>query len=182
MIDSLIFVTIGVVLLVLLWTKSRRHDSAFIGSRLMSDECLVQLPPSRLLEQCLSEEDVRFVTTLGSKGVLQLLLWERRRLALKWLQRTRQEARRLLALHVRTVRFAADLRPATEFKLLMQAGALLFTAAVLEVLVRSYGPFRTHAYVRSIEGLGSVLAALCSGIARSISAAASTGIIPAHGE
>ena len=182
--SSVIFVTIGIVLLTLLWARGRRHGSAFVRSRPVTDasQYLAQLPPSSLLGRCFSEEDVRFVASLGSQAVLRLLLQERRRLALEWLRLTRHEARRLFGLHVRTVRFVADLRPATEFKLLVQAGGFLFTSEVLEVLVRWYGPFRAHAYVQSIQGLGGVLAGLGGGIAQSIPPAAASGIAPAHGE
>jgi hypothetical protein len=179
--SSVVFVTIGIVLLTLLWARGMRHGSASVRSRsaLEASQTIVQLPPSSLLGRCFSQQDVEFVASLGSQAVLRLLLRERRRLALEWLRLTRREARRLLGSHVRTVRFSADLRPATEFKLLVRAGCLLFTSEVLEVLVRWYGPFRARAYVRSIEGLGSVLAALGSGIAQSIPPAA---IAPAHGE
>jgi hypothetical protein len=181
--NSVIFLTIGIVLLTLPWARGK-FGSAFVRSRPVPEASryLAQLPPSGLLGRCFSEEDVRFVASLRSQAVLRLLLQERRWLALEWLRLTRHEARRLLGLHVRTVRFAADLRPATEFKLLAQAGGFLFTSEVLEVLVRWYGPFRAHAYVQSIQGLAGVLAALGGGIARSISPAAAGGAAPAHGE
>lgn len=182
--NSVIFLAIGTILLILLWARGRRHVPAVVGCQLVSEtpEYLVQLPPRGLLERCFSEEDVGFVTSLRSEAVLRLLLEERRRLALEWLRLTRREARRLLALHVRTVRFAADLRPATEFKLLAQAGAFLLTYEVLALLVRWYGPCRAQAYVRFIQGLGSVLATLGSGIARSASPVPTPRMAPAHGE
>ena len=184
MVNSGIFITIALVLLILLWARGRRRSSAFVRSRFAPEaaEYLVQLPPRDLLERCFSEDDVRFVAGLGAPEVLRLLLRERRRLALEWLRLTGREARRLLGLHVRTVRFAADLRPATEFQLLARAGAFLFTYELLMILVRWYGPLRAQAYVRSIQGLGSVLAALGSGIARSMPTTPTVRIAAVHGE
>ena len=184
MMNSLVFVTIGIVLIVLLWARSRRQGAALVRSQAAPDpsQYWAQLPPTDLLGRCFSEEDVGFIASLASQPVLRLLFQERRRLALEWLRLTRREARRLIRLHVRTVRFAPDLRPATEFKLLAQAGAFLLTYEVLTVLVRWYGPVRARAYVRSIQGLGGVLGALGSGIAGSIQPAPTARVVPAHGE
>src|SRR5690242_16523879 len=109
--NSVIFLGLGIGLLILLWAAVRRSGEPSMRSAaaLETSEYLVQLPPSGLLGRCFSEQDVQFVASLGSRRVSRLLLRERRRLALEWLRATRRETRRLFGLHVRTVRFAADL-------------------------------------------------------------------------
>ena len=182
--NTVIFISIGIVLLILLWAGGRRPSAASVrsGAAPEASEYSVQLPPSGLLGRCFSEEDVKFVASLGSRTVSRLLVLERRRLALEWLRLTRREIRRLFGLHVQTVRFAADLRPVVEFQLLVQAGAFLFIYELLGALVRFYGPFRAQAYVRSIQGLGSVLANLGGGIAQSVVAAPASRVQPAQGD
>lgn len=182
--NSVVFVTIGLLLLILLWTRSRRPGAVLVNSRLGQEasQDLVQLPPGGLLSRCLSEEDIEFVTRLGSKAVLRLLLQERRRIALAWLQLTGREARRVLRLHVQTVRSAADLRPVTEFKLLAEAGAFLLIYELLTILVRWYGPFRAQAYVGCLRSLGGLLAGLGSAITQLGLPAAAARIAPARGE
>lgn len=181
--NSMTFLAIGIVLLVLLWAVGRRQGIASVRSGAAPDasEYLVRLPPSGLLGRCFAEDDFGFVAGLGSRDMARLLVRERRRLALEWLRLTRREAKRLFGLHIRAVRFAADLRPAAEFQFLAQACAFLLTYEVLAALVWFYGPFRARAYAQSIEGLGSVLAALGSAIAQSVRGAGVRKIEPIEG-
>src|SRR5579864_5270397 len=103
MMNIIFIVAIGVVLLVLLRAAGRDRNAQSVGpggKSLESSEYVVRLPPRELLKRCLSVEDVDFVTGLRSREVLNLLLTERRRLALEWLRHTRREAGRLFRLHV----------------------------------------------------------------------------------
>jgi|SRR5579871_225195 len=178
--NSVIFLIIGVILLILLWAGSRRStDSA---SPPDSSEYLVQLPSSSLFARCLSEEDVRFVASVRSASLSRLLRRERRRLALRWLQLTRREATRLFGLHVRAARYAADLRPLTEIKLVLELGWFLVIYQALTGLVHLYGPFRTQAYVRSIQRLAIVLAQLGGRIAASAGPSPVAELQTARGE
>src|SRR5690242_3012348 len=121
--NSAIFVSIAIVLLLLLWAGRRRRGlepAAARGATPDPEELSVRLPPRGMLRRCLSREDLMFAESLGSAGVVRLLLQERRRLASEWLRLTRSEATRLFGLHVRMARYAADLRPLNEFSLLVQ--------------------------------------------------------------
>ena len=182
--NSVIFLGIAIVLLFLLWATGRRPSAPSLRSAVVPEESeyLVRLPASGLLKRCFAAEDVKYVASLGSRAVSRLLVQERRRLALEWLRLTRREARRLVGLHVRMVRSAPDLRPAAEFQLLVRAGAFLFVSEALKALVWFYGPFRAQAYVRSIQGLGSVLAALGAGIAQSVVEAPTSRVQTAPGD
>src|SRR5579859_4722309 len=97
--NSVIFLIIGVLVLILMWAGSRRRSESTDAPDVA--EYRVQLPSGSWLARCLSEEDVRFVASLGSASVSRLLRRERRRLALQWLRLTRREATRLFGLHVR---------------------------------------------------------------------------------
>ncbi|HEY1241131.1 MAG TPA: hypothetical protein VGF16_11270 [Bryobacteraceae bacterium] len=110
-----------------------------------------------------------FIAGLRSPAVLQLLLRERRRLALEWLRLTRREARRLLRLHLRSVRHSADLRPATEARLLLHFGMFVVVYEILVAMVRLYGPVRTQSFVRSVQRLADVLSSASGQIAKAAS-------------
>lgn len=183
--NSLIFLSIGLVLLILLWVAGRRRSadsSGAPGAVPDPSEYLVQLPRGSLMARCLSEEDVTFIESLGSPGVCRLFLAERRRLALQWLRLTRREATRLFGLHVRTARYAPDLRPSTEAKLVVQFATFWLIYEVLVGLVSLYGPFRTHSYVGSIESLAELLSGLGGRIAASIGPAPAERLQAAPGE
>jgi hypothetical protein len=167
--NSTIFVGIGILLLVLLWLGRRRRLESAGASGIPDDsEYLVQLPPRALFARCLSDEDQVFVESLKSVEVSQLLVRERRRLALEWLRRTRREAVRLFDLHTRVARHAPDLRPASELRLLLEFGSFLFVYGILIVSVRLYGPVRARTYLHSVRNLAEIFGGLGSRIAASV--------------
>lgn len=168
MMNWVLVLAIGFVLLLLLWAAGRTRSVPFEGSAgkaLDPAEHLIRLPPHALLGRCFSVEDVEFAASLRSPVLLRVLLRERRRFALEWLWQTRLEAGRLFRLHVRTVRHAADLRPAREVALLFQAALFLIVYQMLVLTVRLYGPFRTRRFVRAVHGLAGLLTVLGGRIA-----------------
>lgn len=170
---------IAIILLILLWAE-RRSNSDFTGFRLSAaddSERVVRLPRATLLRQFLSAEDVAFAARLRSPAILRFVLRERQRLALEWLRITGLEAGRLYRLHVRAVRHATGLQPAAEAKLLVQVCGFWIVYELMCVMVRCYGPFRTHAFLRSVQGLGAILSDLSGHIA----VTAATGPAPRAG-
>src|ERR1700730_10892641 len=98
MIDFSFIIAIALTLLFLLWVVWRRETnnaSSAGGGLPHPSEYLVCLPERALLDRCLSPEDLEFAAMLRSPGLLGLLVYERRRLALAWLSQTRREAVRL---------------------------------------------------------------------------------------
>jgi hypothetical protein len=94
-----------------------------------------------------------------------------------WLRQTRREAQRLLQLHVRSVRYAADLRPGAEAKVFLAAGLFLLVYGVMLGIVVWYGPLRTRRFLESLRGLAGVLSQLGERIATGIA----SGALPATG-
>ena len=164
--NSTILIGIGILLFILLWLGRRRLESS--GGVPDESEYFVQAPPRALFGRCLSDEDMVFVASLGSTAVSQLLVRERRRLALEWLRRARREAARLFGLHARAARHAPDLRPAAELKLMVQFGSFLLVYGILMGSVRLYGPVQAQSYLRSVRNLAGVLGGLGSRIAESV--------------
>jgi hypothetical protein len=140
-----------------------RDDEIFQGG-----EYSVRLPRRALLDQCLSAGDLDYVRLRNSPALLRLFLQERRRLAVAWLRQTRREAHRLLRLHVSSVRFAADLRPAAELKLWFAVGLFSLVYAAMLAAVWWYGPLNTRRSLQSIQALSGILARLVDRIVASI--------------
>lgn len=162
-------------LLVLVLRRNREQEPG--GSYDSSNRLkpTVRLPDRTLLDQCLSAEDLAFISSFASRHLLWLFVRERRRLAIAWLRQTRREAQRLLQVHVRSVRYAADLRPGAEVKLFLAAGLFLVVYGIMLSIVFWYGPLRTRRFVQSLQGLAGVL----SNLGERIAAGIPSGSMPA---
>src|SRR5690348_4549836 len=123
---AIVFGIIALLLVFLLITRSRGTAAGRSSGAAVESQDLPRPTSRAVLDRCLSLEDIRFVTSIRSPELLQLLLAERRRLALRWLKQTRTEAGQLFRSHLRAARHAHNLRPATEFRLLFD-----FTSLVL---------------------------------------------------
>jgi hypothetical protein len=167
---TLIVVTGGALLLLLLiaWRRGTADDFPAAHDRSDSMEYRVHLPERALLDRCLAREDEEFVAGLRSARLLSLLLRERRRLALGWLRQTRREASRLYRLHVRSVRHAADLQPASEMKLLSAVGLFLFICGMMMGMVWLSGPLRTRRLLQAVAAQADLLSHLGDRIAANV--------------
>ncbi|HEY7387993.1 MAG TPA: hypothetical protein VH640_05760 [Bryobacteraceae bacterium] len=171
--------SISVALLWLLFLMLRRSTSEVKRARLSpaGSEYEVRLPPRYLLDQCLSMEDLEFVRRRKSSALLGLFLEERRRLAALWLRETRREAHRLLRLHLNSVRFAADLRPAAESRLFLAVAVFFLIYGALMTAVWFYGPLQTRRFLDSTHALARLLARVTDRIAVTIA----PGAVPRMG-
>ncbi len=166
---SVLLLIAGILLLLFFWAGRQWLElPGDLESPLDISSYAVRLPPRTLFSRCLSTEDVAFVNSLASPPVLRLLLHERRRLALHWLRLTRREAARLFSLHLRAVRHAIDLRPITEVRLLLQVSLFFILYETMVGMLRLYGPFRTRAFVRTVQRLADLLSALGGRIAETV--------------
>jgi len=162
-------------LLVLVLRRNHQPEAGGNYELLNRPESVVRLPDRALLDRCLSAEDLAFISSLRSPRLLRLFLRERRRLAIAWLRQTRREAQRLLEFHVRSVRYAADLRPGAEAKLFLAAGLFLVVYTMMLGIVFWYGPVRTRRFLQSLQSLAGVLSLLGERIAGGIA----SGPLPA---
>jgi hypothetical protein len=155
-------------LLVLVLRRNRQQETGRSYDSLNRPESFVRLPDRMLLDRCLSAEDLAFISSFESRALLRLFVGERRRLAVAWLRQTRREAQRLLQFHVRSVRYAVDLRPGAEARLFLAAGLFLLVYGMMLGIVFWYGPVRTRRFLQSLQGLAGVLSQLGERIAASI--------------
>ena len=86
------------------------------------------------------DDDQRFVETLGDSRVQELLAYERKRIALRWIGRKTADARGIMQAHVRRAREAKDLSVSAEIRLALQYVELLALFEFLAISVLIFGP------------------------------------------
>jgi len=93
-----------------------------------------------ILSRVFGDDDRRFIAGLGDKRVEQLLLFERKRIALRWLRRKSAEARSIMRGHAQRAREARDLSVSCEARLALQFVELLVLCEMLALIIFLFGP------------------------------------------
>jgi len=97
---------------------------------------------SAALSGIFSSEDEQFIASEAGKQVNALFRRERKRLALRWIERQKREAAGIMSRHRDASRRAADLLPSNEVKLFVRYARLRLTFEFLAVSVWLVGPQR----------------------------------------
>ena len=153
MILFLFFSLLGISFLYLLYSfLTRTSSSAPEGSAeslFVAHHALTRLQQTLLtshtVDRIFSESDLEFVLSVGSPGVHQLFLLERRRVALLWVAQIRGEILSLMRFHRSQSGFYADLSPSAEFSLIAGFWSLVLVCRSLEFLIYLRGPFAARA-------------------------------------
>jgi hypothetical protein len=93
-----------------------------------------------ILLRAFGDDDLQFITALGDKDVERLLLFERKRIALRWIRRKSAEARSIMREHANRARESSDLRVSGEARLAFRYLELLMLCEVLSLSVFLFGP------------------------------------------
>jgi hypothetical protein len=93
-----------------------------------------------ILLRAFGDDDRRFITALGDKHVERLLLFERKRIALRWIRRKSAEAWSIMREHANRAREASDLTVSGEARLAFRYVELLMLCEVLSISVSLFGP------------------------------------------
>lgn len=117
-----------------------------------------------ILLRAFGEDDQRFITALGDKHVERLLLFERKRIALRWIRRKSAEARSIMRDHANRAREASDLRVSGEARLAFRYMELLMLCEMLSLSVFLFGPaglqkfaVRTNMVLSDVKRFGNVV-------------------------
>jgi len=87
-----------------------------------------------------SNEDQQFISGEQNQQVAALFRRERRRLALRWIERQKRDAAGIMRRHREASRSAADLKPSNELALLLRYGKVRLMFEFLAVSVWLGGP------------------------------------------
>ena len=96
----------------------------------------------QILARVFSDEDLRFVEELGSAELTSALRAERKRLAVRWISSTADEAKEIIRKHLEAASKAQDLRVSGELRLGLRFLELRLLCGCLVVLVECFGPER----------------------------------------
>jgi hypothetical protein len=126
----------GMVLFVVFFFRSTRDADEETLSADFSDGRLL----SEALKGIFSGDDRQFIREEGDKQVSSLFRRERRRLALRWIERQNYQSTLIMRRHREASGRAADLQPAKEATLFLRYFELKLMFEVLAVLVWMVGP------------------------------------------
>ena len=118
-----------------------------------------------ILLRAFGDDDQRFITALGDKHVERLLLFERKRIAFRWIRRKSAEARSIMREHANRAREASDLRASGEARLAFRYVELLMLCEGLSLIVFLFGPaglqkfaVQTNTVLSDMKRFGNVVA------------------------
>lgn len=97
-----------------------------------------------VLRQIFSQDDEYFLNEEAGPGTKIVFRRERKRLALRWIERRKLEAAAVMRSHRQAARVAEDLQPSEEMKLLLRHVKLKVMCEALAVVVWLAGPQSLH--------------------------------------
>jgi hypothetical protein len=141
-IAAFIFVLLGFLLLVALMVAAR--TSSDDASAAIPDVAALHAPLSQeaaapLLSRIFSASDLQYVQRQNNPHVLRLFRHERKRVALLFLSALRLSAQEIKTLHARAALTATSPNPAAEVRIAFGYFSILFSSAVLSLLVQVFG-------------------------------------------
>lgn len=155
MIQLISFLVIGALLLASLYSFARRSrraeggSGALVQAKQALNTLQAGLLPAELVGRIFARQDLDYVDSEASKEIRELFLEERKKVALSWVSRVRQQVLSLRSFHLGSARFYARLSLRTELSLAMSFAALLLECRALQVFLYVRGPYAVPRMVGS---------------------------------
>ena len=163
MIGALPFLVIGlllIVLLIFLLIRSKGKDRSLSESA-EDQETLADFQvepfPQELVERIFGTEDWDYVCIYESERVQRLFREERKKLAISWLRRARDQARTLMRFHKAHAAKSPGLEPVSEIKLSFDYFLFQLFCELLAKLIWLRGPTHTRRLVGFASGFSERL-------------------------
>lgn len=147
MIALIFFLVISAGLLVLLVVLGRRNTSAegsaqaLLDARYALQTLRFELLPSEFVGHIFDRRDLEYVTANASPQIQQLLLEDRKRIALAWASQVRQQIVSLQDFHFGHSRHFVQLSLANEISLAWEFSTLRVACRAFYLLVQLRGPY-----------------------------------------
>ena len=131
-------------------TATRRHARVvsiedYCGARAALDSVFVE---TAAIKRIFANEDMEFITRVGTGDVQHFFLKERRDLAIQWLRATRKQVARLMDLHLKLAVYTYEPSPRFEFQLVVSYWWFVISCDALLILFWLRGPFEVIRVVR----------------------------------
>jgi hypothetical protein len=154
-IQLLFFLTVSGVLFVFLLLLVRRGRAeggaeALVSARQALFTLQTELLPAGLVSRIFAREDLEFVDAQGSVEIRDIFLQERKKIALLWVDRVRDQIRSLRYLHLGSARFYARLDMKTEIILAADFGLLIVSCSLLRLAFSIGGAYAAPAMVGTV--------------------------------
>jgi hypothetical protein len=142
----LIFFVIGIALLgslvsLALRGKAEGGAAALVDAQQALDSLQTELLAPGITARIFSKEDLDFVQSQSTSSVEALFLSERKRVAVMWIDRVREQISLLRRLHLGSARYYSRLSVKTEFALAVDFAVLLVSCRALKVAFVLGGPY-----------------------------------------
>ncbi len=166
-----LFIVAG--LLTLLWLLARRKRTpsaegggqAAVDARGALDRLQTGLLPPEFVSRLYDRRDLDFVMACTPSDVQRRFLEERKRVAIAWVGRVREEIVELRRFHVEQSRFQANIGTRSEIALAFDFASFLMSCRILELVLRIRGPYGVR---RSVEWTMGAADRLCAISAKSL--------------
>jgi len=136
---SVVIGTLLLVLVAVVWKRSAAATHEFPGSSLSSDTLADPCPPE-IVSRIFSDEDREFVSATHSKSLMKFFNWERRAVALLWIQETSAGIKEIIRDHAALTRRSHNLEFRAELSVFLQYIHLRLICTLLFLLVVLAGP------------------------------------------
>jgi hypothetical protein len=153
MIELILFISIGIGLLVLLFALARRPTrqegtaQALVEAKHALRTLQESLLAAELVERIFDPDDWKYVASAAAEPTKDEFLRDRKKIALAWTRRVKDEILSLKEYHFRHSRFYSQLNPATELSLALSFATLLQQCRLLQLLLIIGGPYTAPSFV-----------------------------------
>ncbi len=166
-----LLVVVGLVVVLALSARRRTAPTAvgsaqdIVGAREALDHLQKGLLPAEFVERLYDREDAEYVMKVAPREVQQQFMAERKRIAIAWIERVREEIRELWHFHLRESRHHEAMSIRSEMALAFDFYSLLMACWVLQLAVRVRGPYEVAGAVRTTM---AAAARVCAASERSL--------------
>jgi hypothetical protein len=109
-----------------------------------------------VIKRIFSVEDMEFIARSATPAIKSTFVNERKKLAIKWLRKTRNQMARLMDLHLRLASYTYDPSPGYEIRLTAKYLTFVTVSEIVLLLVWVLGPFKaTRSIFYAIRTAGS---------------------------
>jgi hypothetical protein len=168
MIGLIFSLLIAAGLLVVLLLLARRKGPAsaegsgqsVVDARGALDRLQTGLLPSEFVSRLYDRRDFDFVMACAPREVQQRFIQERKRIAIAWVGRVREEIVELRRFHVEQSRHFASIGMSSEIALTFEFASFLMACRILELALRIRGPYGVPGIVHWTMGSADRLCAI----------------------
>lgn len=161
-----LLIALGLLIFLLLLARPQRTPTIegsgqlVVDARGALDRLQRDLLPREFVSRLYDRRDLDFVMACTPREVQKRFLAERKRLAIAWVGRVREEIVELRRLHVGKSRLYANIGMRSEVALAFDFASFLIACRILELALRIRGPYGVPGIVRWTMGAADRLCAI----------------------